>query len=365
VTILLAPVTREPGTKLSGNIYRKQVLKDGQLDYKGRKLSFNGEYYDKIVQAFKAGAYDSVPFMLAGKDNEHTMAPERAHGEVLGFEPAGDGLDMILRLSSDAAKIVEDNPKFGVSARIVEGLTRGDGFTAPVAIQHVLGTWDPRMTGMSPWRAVEMSNTDGHEVIDLTEGGAMPDLDEKQKARLGRLLDLPDADFEKLITAKPGEGEDDLTDEEAERLLREAGLFGEDDKDVDEDKDPAEKDKVTVGLSSEAELRLSQLEENNRSMASQLATERWKNERNGLATKGVPPRMLDLAAPVLSSTAAVTIDLANGSKIDPADVIRKILAEAKGTVDLSEELGHSGDDSSDETDKAELRKAADASGLLI
>lgn len=361
MTILLAPVTREDTKRLTHRVYRKQVLKAGQLDYKGRKLNFDKPYFDKITKAFRDGAYDTVPFVLADKDNAHTMAAERAAGEVLGFEATEDGLDAILRLSSDAAKIVDQNPKFGVSARIVEGLTRGDGYTAPAAIQHVLGTWDPRMTGMSPWRAVEMSNTDGHEVIDLTEGGAMPDLDEKQKARLGRLLDLPDAEFDALLGAKPKDDGETMTDEEAERLLREAGVL--DDDETEETEEGAELE--TVKLSNEAELRLSQLEESNRAVTAQLAIERWKNERNQLKVKGVPPAMLDLAAPVLSSPSSAVIDLANGSKIDPAEVIRKILNEARGTIDLSEELGHGGNADNDETDLAALHKAADASGLLI
>src|SRR5688500_17768401 len=202
MTILLAPVAQSENTRLGPRVYRKQVLRPMELSYNGRKIKFDEAYFRNIEQAFQKGAFDTVPFVLADKENRHTMEPERAAGEVLGLEASADGLYATIRLSEDAAKIVADNPRFGVSARIVEGLARGDGFTAPAAVQHVLGTFDPRVTGLSPWETVELSN-ENQEVIDLTktEEGAVDGLTEAQQKRIEALLAMPDEEFAALLDA--------------------------------------------------------------------------------------------------------------------------------------------------------------------
>ena len=60
------------------------------------------------------------------------------------------------------------NPKLGVSARIVEDYARSDGRHFPAAIQHVLGTLDPRIPGLGAWQAIEAASPVPDTVIDLS-----------------------------------------------------------------------------------------------------------------------------------------------------------------------------------------------------
>jgi hypothetical protein len=64
-------------------------------------------------------------------------------------------------------RVLTENPGLGISARIVEDYARSDGQFFPAAIQHVLGTLDPRIPELGPWQLVEASN-DGSIVIDLS-----------------------------------------------------------------------------------------------------------------------------------------------------------------------------------------------------
>jgi hypothetical protein len=56
----------------------------------------------------------------------------------------------------------------GVSARIVENYSRSDGKFFPAAIQHVLGTLDPRIPQLGSWEQVELANNPGTTVYDLS-----------------------------------------------------------------------------------------------------------------------------------------------------------------------------------------------------
>ena len=65
------------------------------------------------------------------------------------------------------------------------------------------------------------------------------------------------------------------------------------------------------------------------------------------------------AAPALTGEPAM-IDLSNGETTDARGIIRRILNEAAGYVDLSEERGHQGAAQPDANE--EMHKAADAAG---
>ena len=136
--------------------------------------------------------------------------------------------------------MLKENPRLGVSARIVEDYARSDGKHYPAAIQHVLGTLDPRIPGLGAWQAIEAATPVPDTVIDLSastfageprtrhrphvspvtgaaasqrdhhprrrhrtrrDRRAMPDLDaltDEQKARLAALLELPDDQLDAL-----------------------------------------------------------------------------------------------------------------------------------------------------------------------
>jgi hypothetical protein len=230
---LLTPFDLAAPTRTGRQMFRKQILKKGTINYKGQQITFDDPFLKDVVRSFNRGAYDQVPFVLADPKNRHNMDPERFRGEVKGLELTEDGLDMIVETTAEGAKTVQSNPRMGVSARIVQGLTKSDGRTYKRAIQHVLATMDPRLTGMRPWEAVDLSEEDGEgddevEVIDLTaasikEGTRVANKTAKRAAAGSQtvqldLSNMTDERFQELLdfVAQDGEESEDDGDSEDE-----------------------------------------------------------------------------------------------------------------------------------------------------
>jgi hypothetical protein len=110
-----------------------------------------------------------VPLQLATDRNEHTDDPSRFTGEIVGVEVTPSGLDALVETTPIGDKLLTENPKCGVSARMEEGLSHADRRAYPRALKHVLLALDPVVTGMSKW-ALALSRDDdaGVAVVDLT-----------------------------------------------------------------------------------------------------------------------------------------------------------------------------------------------------
>jgi hypothetical protein len=356
--------------ELSGGTWRKRLLPVGTVDYKGRALRFDRDYLERLAAAFSSGAYDQVPFQLADSRNSHTNDPERFRGEVRGMTVADDGLWVTISTTEAGNALLELNPRLGVSARIVEDYARSDGEYYPAAIQHVLGTLDPRIPGMGGWEAVAASN-DAEVTFDLSgeqftreEPGIMPELTTEQQEKLARLLDLDPDKLSALAaidpaalaaaggTEPPGDGGGDaeiddiaamidaMTDDEL--AAWEASLEAE----------PAP-EPAPAGLSSEAALALELAQatgdENARQLqviTEELDRERWAGERARLLAGGVPPVIADLAQPLLQGAGHV-VDLAGGKTVDAGQIMRAVLAEYSKIgqqLGIGVELGTSADE---------------------
>lgn len=331
--------------------YWKQILPMKTIEYTAKdgtrqKIDFNREYLTDLANN---KAVDKIGFLLADRDNAHTMDPERWRGEVAQMEVREDGLyGKIVFPSVEAAKAVLDNPDLGVSARIREGIPRSDGSTLNRGIIHVLGTLDPQVSGMSPWQATDLS-TEGSDVLDLTNEEYVDMATDKPKA----LADYTDEDIEKM------------TDEELKTFLDtyvpEFDLYNEetdeheDESDEDEtDEHEDEDEKALVGAGADMSKVSQDIELANQAVASanqraeealrRVAEAEWREERGAYLSAGVPPHALDLAAPVLNRADDMVIDLsfANEADVNVSDVVRGLLDSLKGTVDLSAEAGHSG-----------------------
>lgn len=369
-----APATPagQPGT------WRKRVLPVGQIEYQGRVLNFDRKYLEGLAQAFNSRAYDQVPFQLADAKNTHTNDPERYRGEVQQMDVGDDGLYVTVKTTEAGNKVLSMNPRLGVSARIVEDYARSDGSYYPVAIQHVLGTLDPRITDLGPWERTDLSNgTAPDMIIDLStatfageaqEGGTitMPDLNADQSNRLNRLLEVdPDqlnALLDSLGTGSTGTqdvadmGEEDLAtlistmpDDEFAAVLAEL--------DVDEPQlagagagpqlsnygyDAIELANARV---AETERQLSVLQGEHDKQA-------FANEQQMFQRKyNIPPFITELARPLLEGTGR-TVELSNGQVADAGLVMRRVLSAFGGVLrDLGlespVELGSAMDEPSD------------------
>lgn len=165
---LLTPFTAGEAVELGNRVWRKKLLPVGDVEYKGRTLHFTRDYLGRLVTAFQSRAYDQVPFQLADHANAHTNDPERTRGEITSMELGDDGLYITAQVTPDGEKVLEANPKLGVSARIVEDYARSDGQFFKNAVQHVLGTLDPRIPGLGAWEAIEAASPVPDSVTDLT-----------------------------------------------------------------------------------------------------------------------------------------------------------------------------------------------------
>jgi hypothetical protein len=347
--------TQQPG----GRLWRKKVLPVGDIEYKGRTLSFTRSYNDQLAAAYQSGAYDQVPFQLADHANTHTNDPERFRGDVISVDSLDDGLYIMLAPTDEGEKTLLTNPRLGVSARIVEDYARSDGKHYPAAIQHVLGTLDPRIPGLGAWEAIEASNQP-ETIIDLTgatfagqEGNTdMPELtDQERQARLAKLLEVPADQWDKLVaqltapaapaagtgtgtgtTTPPATADDQLTAEELAELeaaaaeLDALGLL-EDEEDLAGAGAPAtalsNTDRMAIEMANvQAEETARQL----RVVTDELDAQRFDAEKKRLAGNGIPPYITELARPFLEGSGR-TIELSNGTAVDGGQVMRKVLDE--------------------------------------
>lgn len=393
-TTLLTPVNSGKARPVGASLWRKQILPIGEITYEGRKIRFDREYLAGLVKSFAAKAYDAVPFQFADADNKHSNRPEQRRGTVRALELTEDGLDVLVEADEAAQAHLAKYPDLGVSASIREGYERADGKFFPMALRHVLGTLDPRITGLRPWAPVDASNEDAagaawHAVNFTADDGPVVDLtsydyateDEPdpapadpvithpekeqsmaltadQEARLSRLLDLPEDQFTALLTAPAAQdetgaddadtaGEDELTDEDLRKLVESL-----DDEPDAEEPAAAEPVLATAGasLSNEQgdalELANAQVEElraEQRSIRDQLDRATYEKEREHFQRAfGVPARITDLARPVLEGSGRV-VELANGSTADAGAIVRKLIGEFGKTMQslgMSVELGN-------------------------
>jgi hypothetical protein len=321
---LLAPLDRQEAVELSSTLWRKQLLPRGTINYKGRKISFDDQYLSDLASSFRGRAFDQVAFLLAKDDNSHTMDPERFRGEVKGMEVTDKGLDVLLDLTEDAADLVRKNPNLGVSARIIEGLDRADGAKFPRAIQHVLGTLDPRVTGMTSWQEVSLSEEVGDTVDMTTEEVQMSQTKDEAPP-----VETSSSDTDPPAHPEPNTvpGAPDLSNlpTEEEILM-----------------DLVPDQPVT-------DPNLQRIEE----LELKLARQEFANEARQWIDKGVPPALVMLAKPVLELPQAPVIDLSNhgGDTIDVAKVLRDILEETTGFIEMATERGQGFSDKDSEADR--------------
>lgn len=375
-----APIDRSDVVELAApgsRVFRKQVLKVGTINYKGRRLDFTPDYLDGLVTAFQDKAFDSVPLVFTDERNSHTQDVERIRGEIIGFERRGDRLDALVRASNDkAATLLRENPNIGVSVRIEQPLERADGKRYPAAIQHVLATANPRLTGMAPWEPVDLA-ADGVPVIDLStydfaDGGETADDSNTEETTMADSPASPfTAEQEAALKAmladiikpteqeapKPAEGEYvEPSDEELERIA--SALL----EDAEEPEPAGAALSVDDGEAVELAARLDAQAIELAQMRAERDQERYARLADSLTKDhGIPPEIIAMAKPVLHGSHPV--ELSNGSTVDAADVLRKVmvaLSDHTRLVDLSRSTAY--DKGADEAvqDMTKARQDADS-----
>lgn len=352
---LLTPRVTTAQTGAGTRLFWKQLLPLGQINYQGRTLSFDRGYLTDLATAFADRAYDMTPIQLADAENRHNMSPELMRGEVRQVEVRDDGLYGLVDLSADAAQLVAERPQLGVSVRIVEDLQRADGKRWPRALQHVLLTADPRLTGMAPWAAVDLAG-DLTPVLDLsaetyTRGALVATLTDQEQRVLDSLLakrgpepaPAPAVTETAPVVPTLSENPDEWTEAQVDAFLESAlaeptpvpAVLEPVTQPVVEPVTEPTPVLVGAALSNPAPGEAARIA----ALELSVATSSWREERQNWVSAGVPPVLLDRAAPLLSQPARGQVDLSNGTTLDPFAVVRSVLDAAKGTVDLSSAAG--------------------------
>lgn len=325
---ILTPYDQGEITELSSGIFRKQVLPCRSIQYTGkdgqrRTIDFNQQYLTDLARNFRAGAFDEVALQMADGANTHTLDPERKRASVIGLEVEPDGMYALVKPNNKrAAQFLRENPKMGVSARIIEGMSRSDGKQFSRALHHVLVTTDPQIPGLKAWEEVE--------AVSLSAGG--PD----------ETVNLAGASYEGTIvmagTNGPGTGEGGssgnvtvsltadqaallqqmLTDTAASNALADAVQLTS----TYEQQDEAASDDALELVRQEVELAQAQ----NLELAQRLNDAEIAGELRTLAQSGLAPAILEAARPLLSmQTGAVELSNASGQVVDPGAVVRNLL----------------------------------------
>jgi hypothetical protein len=217
---IISPFSFSNAIELGNRRWSKRILPVGDIEYQGRTLHFTPAYIAGLADAFKSRAYDQVSFQLADSQNAHTNDPERHRGTIVDMKAEADGLYVVLQPTERGERILRENPYLGVSARIVEQYQRSDGQFVPAAIQHVLGTLDPRIPNLGQWQPVDMANSGGI-TIDLSNlSFAAADTGQSTDDTLtdAELSDLISAISETEAEGYPDDGE--LSDAELADLLQ-------------------------------------------------------------------------------------------------------------------------------------------------
>ena len=365
---ILTPLDFSDAVPAGRRRFWKQILPKTSINYDGQKIDFDDEFHSDLELAFKEKAFDQVPLVFADSGNRHNMDPRNFGGDIIDLQHRGDeGTWALIEADRAAARVIKKNPRLGVSARILQGVQKADGRSFKRAVNHVLLTMNPRVGGMAPWQAVDLSEaTETDEVVDLTaqnyEGDTMGVKTRRQSRR--RQIDLSaldDEQFQTLLDLATEAGvldDEDVEDEEEvdEEEVEDTSTVkkprkkssktkitvekeSEDDGDEDDEDEEEDDDESATDLSEAA--RRSDQSGTVRTMQIDLAEQRWQGERSEYLRAGVPPFLLDLAAPVLSSPDTMVIDLAEGETVNATEVVRKMVDGFKGLVDLTPDIGHS------------------------
>jgi hypothetical protein len=335
---ILTPCDEGECTELASGVFRKHILPKRAIQYtdktgKRRTIDFNDAYLADLARSFRANAFDEVALQMADGANTHTLDPERKRAEVISLEVADDGMYALVKPNNEqAAQYLRENPKMGVSARIIEGMKRSDGQQFSRALHHVLVTTDPQIPGLNPWQEVEavaLASGDPDETVNLagasyegtTKMGQKDDgqvtltLDATQAARLQELLAVDPA----VLLARPQADVDP------------------DDVDPDVTAEAIEMVRAEVALANE----------NNALLTQRLNDAEISKEIGELVRTGLAPAIIEAARPLLSmQSGAVELSNVAGETVDPGATMRLVLdtvvqlnRAGLDVVDLNREVG--------------------------
>jgi hypothetical protein len=345
---VMAPFNLSSAEKVGKGRYKKEILKVGEIvvDKTGRTFNFTSDFLKGLAQNFKKNPVDYVPFLFTDKNDAHTMTanPHTYGGKVvelsLDSEDDPQKLYGTFELTEDTEKVVEHNPKYGVSVTAHPNyvdVPRGE-YYGPTLL-NVAATHYPKMTKMGEWqKASVMASSEpiDFQVINLSMESFVDDNNIGDDVKEENMPPENEAPLQ-------------LSSEQLTQLLESDAVKTAIAKQV-EDEVKAKDDKI-VELSNQ----IGEIRNDSYSKLVEAALNTYNTNGDG---KGVPPIVLDYAKALMLSMGSeerdevVTLSTGSGDEakevsLNKVQLITKMLDEIKGTLDLSSEQG-SEDDQTEE-----------------
>jgi len=205
------------GRSKSGTLFRKQILKAGDLIHPTtkQKIAIDADFRSKLARNFEDGVCDIVQVPLANDANEHVEDPDRNIGEVIGIDANDDGVWVTIDARSEGAAEKLGSTYLGASAMLALDYTDTQtGEQVGPTLLHVAVTNRPYVTGLEGFEQILAATSDGvpdEDMVLLTESEseegdqpmdleALKALAEEHGIDLSELSQAPEASDEQLAT---------------------------------------------------------------------------------------------------------------------------------------------------------------------
>lgn len=174
------------GRTQKGMLFRKHILTKGDLIHPVTKaiIKIDDDFVTKLTENFYNGACDIVQIPLAGPDNEHSEAPDRNIGQVIGLEEKNGKVYALL----DIRKHEEDIGKTLLGASAMFSLNYTDtasGKKVGPTLLHTAVTNRPYVTGLDDYEQIIAATADGNRentvllsAVSTKENPVMSELNE-------------------------------------------------------------------------------------------------------------------------------------------------------------------------------------------
>lgn len=332
------PLHMSEATKVEGGKYKKEILRVGEIvvDRFGRKFNFTSQFLKDMKKNFDKRPLDYVPLLYTKDGEVHASSsdPNKYGGYIEDIEL--DNPDNptkaygMFNLTEDTAKVVEHNPKFGVSVTAHPNYVDGPrGVYYGPTLLDVAATHKPKLTRMGDWSKVSVMASNEQEefsVIDLSDSTFVEETEKKEE------IPMAEKELNNNVV--------ELSDEQRQELFSEfmkSDMFQSALSTAVKDKDA----EIARLSSSMDEIQRDSYET---LVKSAINTYRDKDG------KGVPPIMLSMAEELLLSFTPeernTTIELSMGEgenatteTVNRVQLVTKMLEESKNFLDLGKEAG--------------------------
>lgn len=343
-TAMRLPFNKTEGTRVGDNRYKKEVLRVGEVvvdRQTGRKFNFSSDFLKQLKANFDNSPLDYVPLLYAKEGYVHASdSTPGSYGGTMESLELDDEQNPTkaygtFNLTDDTLKVIEHNPKFGVSITAHPNfVNKADSVYYGPMLLDVNATHMPTLQKMGEWERVAVKASDSVDEFEV--------------------LDLSDAEFNVVTTEKEGDDsmpENNDTTQDQQVNLSDAqvqALLGTD----------AVKEAIRLSVAEATSAKDEEIAnlrgsvENIRKSSYETAV---KTGLGSYVSQGVPPVMVELGQELLLSMeeddAGKVIELSTGEgddakteKLSRVQIVSRMLEEAKNVIDLSDEKGSGEED---------------------